>query len=81
LKSRICALQRQGSKSKSRVDKLEKAKTSIIENKSKRDEVKVKRKELQISKVVEVEVKKVRVIQQRKVEEERPKKVKEDVIR
>ena len=63
------------------MEKLEKAKTAVITNKIKRDEVKVKRKEMEIQKVVEVEVKKVKAVQQKKVEEEKVKKVKEDIIK
>ncbi len=62
LKSRINSLQRQDNKSVSRVGKLEKAKSTVILNKINRDEVKLKRKELEVHKLIEVEVKKVKVV-------------------
>lgn len=45
------------------MEKLEKAKTAVISNKLNREEVKYKRKEQEVHKVVEIEVKKVRVVQ------------------
>ena len=62
LKSRINSLQRQDNKSVSRVGKLDKAKSTVILNKINRDEVKLKRKELEVHKLIEVEVKKVKVV-------------------
>jgi hypothetical protein len=50
LKSRINTLQRQESKSINRVQKLEKAKTTVIEAKVHRDQVKSQRREVELHK-------------------------------
>lgn len=62
LQSRINSLTRQQSRSITRVDKLERAKSTVIHNKLHRNEVKAKRRELEVSKAIEVEVKKVKVV-------------------
>ncbi len=81
LKSRISTLQRQEFKSVSRVSKLEKAKTTVIEAKVRREEVRHKRKEAQVWKALEKEVKKVRVGEIKREEEGRAKKVREEVLK
>jgi len=60
---------------------LDRAKSTVIHNKLHRNVVKASRKDLEISKAIEVEMKKVKVVHQRRLEEERPRKVKEEVAR
>ena len=81
MKSRIYTLQRQESKSINRVQKLEKAKSTVIEAKVRRDEVKTQRVELGVRKQIELEVKKVRAAELKRVEDTAAKRVKEEVLR
>jgi len=64
-----------------RVSKLERAKTAVITNKLKRDDVKTKRRELQVSKLVELELRKVKAAEIKHKDEDTVRRVKEIIAR
>ncbi len=72
-------MQRQERKSHSRVSKLEQAKTTVIANKQRRDEVKQRRLEQLVVQQVEREVKKIRVQEAKVAADPAVKRVKIDI--
>lgn len=63
------------------MQKLENAKTIVIEAKVRRDEIKSQRREVEVNKQVELEVKKVRVVELKSVEDTAAKRIKDEVRR